>query len=53
MLLASRRKQPLARKFGTRGLIRGATMGLCTINLVCGGLVYALGKRREEGNDAA
>lgn len=53
MLLARRRKQPLARKFGTRGLIRGATMGLCTINLVCGGLVYAVGKREGEGDDAA
>ena len=52
MLLARRRKQPLARKFGTRGLIRGATMGLCTVNLVCGGLVYAVGKRSGEGDDA-
>ncbi|CAD6575018.1 MAG: hypothetical protein ASARMPRED_007027 [Alectoria sarmentosa] len=51
MLLARRRKQPLARKFGTRGLIRGATMGLCAINLVCGGLVYAVGKRDGEGDD--
>ena len=53
MLLARRRKQPLARKFGTRGLIRGATLGMCTANLVCGGLVYAVGKRRGDGDDAA
>ncbi|KAM0795094.1 hypothetical protein BDR22DRAFT_826401 [Usnea florida] len=53
MLLARRRKQPLGRKFGTRGLIRGATMGMCTVNVVCGGLVYAMGKREGEGDDAA
>ena len=53
LLLARRRKQPLARKFGTRGLIRGATLGMCTANLVCGGLVYAVGKRRGDGDDTA
>lgn len=51
MLLARRRRQPLARRFGTRGLIRGATIGLCTVNLVCGGLVYAVGKREGERDD--
>ena len=53
LLLARRRKQPLARKFGTRGLIRGATLGMCAANLVCGGWVYAVGKRRGEGDDSA
>ena len=49
LLLARRRKQPLASKFGTRGLIRGATLGLCVTNLVAGGIVYAVGKRDGEG----
>ncbi len=53
MILARRRRQSLGRKFGTRGLIRGATMGLCTVNLVCGGLVYVVGKREGEGDDTA
>lgn len=44
MLLARRRKQSFVNKWGTRGLIRGATLGLCGANLVAGGLVYALGK---------
>ena len=43
----------MGKKFGTRGLIRGATMGMCTVNVVCGGLVYAMGKREGEGDDAA
>ena len=51
MLLASRRKQPLVKKWGTRGLIRGATMGLCASNLVAGGMVYALGRRKDEPTD--
>ena len=49
LLLARRRKQPLVNKFGTRGLIRGATLGLCGVNLVAGGIVYAVGKRDGEG----
>jgi hypothetical protein len=49
ILLARRRKQALGAKFGTRGLIRGATMGLCAANLVAGGLFYAVGKREGEG----
>ena len=48
MILASRRKQPLLSKWGARGLIRGATFGLCGANLVAGGLVYAVGKRDDE-----
>lgn len=49
MLLARRRKQSLGSKFGTRGLIRGTTVGLCAANLVAGGLVYAVGKKEGEG----
>ncbi|KAL2041225.1 hypothetical protein N7G274_006170 [Stereocaulon virgatum] len=49
LLLARRRRQPLVNKFGTRGLIRGATLGLCGVNLVTGGIVYAVGKRDGEG----
>lgn len=53
MILARRRKQPLAKKFGTRGIIRGTTLGICGINLVAGGLVYAVGKEEgEEGQSA-
>jgi len=52
MVLARWRKQPLAKKFGTRGIIRGTTLGLCGVNLVAGGLVYALGKREDEGDEA-
>ncbi|GME65325.1 uncharacterized protein K452DRAFT_297658 [Neofusicoccum parvum] len=48
VLLASRRKQKIYSKFGARGIIRGATLGLCAANLVGGGLAYAFGKRDEE-----
>jgi hypothetical protein len=48
LLLASRRRQPFMKKWGTRGIVRGATMGLCLANLVGGGLAYTLGKREEE-----
>ncbi|KAL6714902.1 hypothetical protein ACLMJK_007162 [Lecanora helva] len=49
MLLARRRKAPnWSKKFGTRGIIRGTTMGFCGINLVAGGWVYLLGKREEK-----
>ena len=45
LLLARRRGYPLTQRFGARGLIRGATMGLCAVNLVAGSMVYAIGKR--------
>lgn len=44
LLLASRRKHRVLEKFGTRGIIRGATLGLCAVNLVSGGISYAFGK---------
>lgn len=48
LLLASRRRQPLKQKFGTRGIVRGGTMALCLVNMVGGGLAYTLGKREQE-----
>ena len=35
-------------KFGARGIIRGATMGLCLVNVVGGGLAYGFGSRAKE-----
>ena len=48
MLLARRRKQAFGSKFGARGMVRGATLGLCGANVVGGGLAYVFGKRKEE-----
>lgn len=48
LVLARRRKQPLTSKWGPRGIVRGATLGVCLANVVGGGMVYALGKREEE-----
>lgn len=48
LVLARRRKQAFGSKFGTRGMIRGATMGLCLVNAVSGGVAYAFGKREDE-----
>jgi hypothetical protein len=48
LLLASRRRMGFMNKFGARGLIRGATMGLCLVNVVGGGLAYAFGSRTKE-----
>ena len=55
LFLARRRKHPLMQKWGTRGIIRGATMGLCVANLLGGGFVYAIGKRSNDasGKDGA
>ncbi|KAK5127511.1 hypothetical protein LTR85_006850 [Meristemomyces frigidus] len=47
LVLARRRKQAFGSKFGVRGLVRGATLGLCAVNTVAGGLGYAFGKREE------
>lgn len=48
LVLAGRRRLGFMNKFGARGLIRGATMGLCLANLVGGGLAYGLGSRSKE-----
>lgn len=47
VLLASRRKQPdhFIKKFGARGIIRGAAMGLAVVNVVGGGVAYVMGER--------
>lgn len=44
LALAARRKQQFAKKWGPRGIVRGATMGLCLVNMVGGGLAYTMGK---------
>jgi hypothetical protein len=53
LLLARRRKTAglgftgrLTSRFGTRGLVRGATMGVAAVNLVAGGVTYAFGRRK-------
>lgn len=48
LLLAGRRKQEFMKKWGTRGVVRGATMGVCLANVVGGGLAYAFGTRSKE-----
>ena len=48
VVLARRRKQEFRQKFGARGLVRGATLGLCAVNVVGGGLAYAFGDRRTD-----
>jgi hypothetical protein len=46
LLLAMRRKPgQFVSKFGARGLIRGATMGLAAANLVGGGVSYLYGDK--------
>ncbi|ODH26093.1 hypothetical protein ACO22_04821 [Paracoccidioides brasiliensis] len=46
LLLAAKRKQQFRQKWGARGIVRGTAMGLGFANMVSGGLVYILGKRR-------
>jgi hypothetical protein len=55
LLLARRRKSAglgiagrLTSRFGARGLVRGATMGVAAVNLVAGGVTYAFGRRKDE-----
>jgi len=50
LILARRRNQPFVQKWGARGIIRGATLGLCVANVLGGGFTYAIGRRsKEEG----
>lgn len=49
LLMARRRKQALMSKWGPRGIVRGATLGVCLANVVSSGTVYALGRRGKEG----
>ncbi|KAJ9607698.1 hypothetical protein H2200_007776 [Cladophialophora chaetospira] len=48
LVLAGRRRLGFMNKFGARGIIRGATMGLCLANLIGGGLAYGFGSRSKE-----
>ncbi|KAI4117572.1 MAG: hypothetical protein LQ345_002226 [Seirophora villosa] len=51
-VLLARRRRPehMMQRFGTRGVVRGAAMGVGAVNLVAGGWVYATGKRGEGEN---
>jgi hypothetical protein len=51
VLLAARRGRGIRNirnKISARGVVRGAAMGLGTINAVAGGLAYATGDRKAE-----
>jgi hypothetical protein len=49
LLLAARRRHAFRQKFFTaRGMVRGATMALCALDVVAGGLAYGLGDREKE-----
>jgi hypothetical protein len=50
-LLARRRRQPMMQRWGVRGIVRGATMGLCAVNFVGGATAYLLGRRSQEPTD--
>jgi MFS superfamily sulfate permease-like transporter len=51
LLLAGRRRLGFMNKFGARGIIRGATMGLALVNVVGGGLAYTFGSRSKEDEE--
>lgn len=51
VLLAGRRRVGFMNKFGARGIIRGATMGLALVNVVGGGLAYTFGSRSKEDKE--
>lgn len=51
LVIAGRRRQGVWNKFGTRGIIRGATLGLALANVVGGGLAYTFGSRRKEDEE--
>lgn len=48
LVLAGRRRLGFMNKFGARGIIRGATMGVALVNVVGGGLAYGFGSRSKE-----
>ncbi|TGO57656.1 hypothetical protein BCON_0063g00130 [Botryotinia convoluta] len=55
LIMANRRKASgknmyarIGSKFGARGMVRGAAMGVAGLNLVGGGITYAFGKRENE-----
>ena len=51
-ILARRRKQPLMQKWGTRGIVRGATLGLCAANVLGSGFVYATGRKSKTDGES-
>ena len=51
LVLAGRRSQGVWNKFGTRGVLRGTTMGLCLANVIGGGLAYTFGSRSKEDDE--
>jgi hypothetical protein len=48
LLAARRRPASLRNKISARGVVRGAAMGLGTVNALAGGWAYATGNRKEE-----
>ncbi|ESZ97078.1 hypothetical protein SBOR_2508 [Sclerotinia borealis F-4128] len=55
LIMANRRKASgknmyarIGSRFGARGIVRGAAMGVAGLNLVAGGITYATGKRNDE-----
>ncbi len=40
-------------KWRTRGVVRGATMGLCIVNMISGGMVYAFTKQQDSAEKIA
>ncbi|OAK99732.1 hypothetical protein IQ06DRAFT_294148 [Phaeosphaeriaceae sp. SRC1lsM3a] len=47
-LLAMRRSQGFKNKFTVRGVVRGASLALCAVNIAGCGLAYTFGKREKE-----
>lgn len=47
-VIAARRRQPFTKRFGVRGVVRGATLGLCVVNGIAGGWAYWRGNRESE-----
>lgn len=41
-------KARIGNRFGARGLVRGAAMGVAAANVVGGGVAYGFGNRRKE-----
>ncbi|EUC44931.1 hypothetical protein COCMIDRAFT_96938 [Bipolaris oryzae ATCC 44560] len=50
-LLAMRRSQGIRNKFTVRGVVRGASLALCAVNVVGCGLAYTFGKREKEDKE--
>lgn len=48
LAVARRRKQAFVKKFGARGIVRGATIGLCLANIAGCGVAYLFGEKDEE-----